>query len=233
VRALEFLPPSLSIAATVVWLVLITNAFNFLDNMDGLSAGVGAIAAVILGAAAAATGQVFVPVTAFVVAGALIGFLVFNFAPASIFMGDSGSLVTGYMLGVLTVLTTFFDPVQQRTPFGVLVPVVVLAVPLYDVGSVCWHRRRAGRSLFIADRGHFSHRLVQRGMSPRSAVLTIYLATAATAMPALLLPNAGGGSAALLLAQCGCVVAIIAVLEHVGPQRPGSPAGAKERGGEH
>lgn len=214
VRLLEVLPAPLSVALTVLWIVLITNAFNFLDNMDGLSAGVAVIAAGIFAASALLAGQLFVPVMALVLAGALLGFLAYNFAPASIYLGDAGSTVVGYILAVLTVLTTFYDPDQGLRPFGVLVPLIVLAVPLYDVLSVCWHRRWAGDSLFSGDRRHFSHRLVQRGMSVRAAVLTIYLATATTAVSALILPHATWPYACVIFAQCLCVVLIIALLEH-------------------
>ena len=216
IRAIEILPAPLSIALTVLWIVLITNAFNFLDNMDGLSAGVAAIAAAIFAIASMNAGQIFVPVMAWVVVGALLGFLPFNFAPASIFMGDAGSLVVGYLMSVLTILTTFYDPAQNLTPLGVIVPLVVLAVPLYDVTSVVIHRLRAGESPFRGDRRHFSHRLVKRGLTKRGAVLTIYLATAATGLPAIVLPRIGWTFAWFLLVQCLCVVAMIAILEHAG-----------------
>lgn len=215
VRALELLPAPLSAGVTILWIVLITNAFNFLDNMDGLSVGVAAIAAGIFATAAMTAGQIFVPVMAWVLVGALLGFLGFNFAPASIYMGDSGSLVIGYLLAVITVLTTFFSEARDLQWYGVFVPLAVLAVPLYDVASVCWLRIRAGDNPFRGDQRHFSHRLVRRGMSVRTAVLTIYLATATTGMSALILPRANDWSLALLaVAQCVCVVLIIALLEH-------------------
>jgi UDP-GlcNAc:undecaprenyl-phosphate GlcNAc-1-phosphate transferase len=216
IRAVEILPAPLSVLLTVLWIVLITNAFNFLDNMDGLSAGVAAIAAALFAIASMNAGQIFVPVMAWLVVGAVLGFLPFNFAPASIFMGDAGSLVVGYLMSVLTILTTFYDPAQNLTPLGVIVPLVVLAVPLYDVTSVVIHRLRAGDSPFRGDRRHFSHRLVKRGLTPHGAVLTIYLATAATGLPAIVLPRVGWGFAWLLLVQCLCVVAMIAILEHTG-----------------
>lgn len=220
VRVMEALPAPISIALTVVWIVAITNAFNFLDNMDGLSAGVGAIAAAVFAVAAMNAGQVFVPIMAWVAAGALMGFLIFNFAPATIFMGDAGSLVIGYTLSVLTILTTYYDPDQGLLPLGVLVPLVVLAVPIYDAISVIVRRIRIGQSPFVGDRQHFSHRLVDRGMRPSRAVLTIYLATAATALPAVVLPRLHWAEALLLLVQCVCVVIMIAVLEAGGRTRP-------------
>lgn len=214
VRAIEALPAAMSIGVTVLWIMVITNAFNFLDNMDGLSAGVGAIAALIFAVTAMRGGQIFVPMLALVIAGSLLGFLIYNFSPASIFMGDAGSLVIGYLLSVVTILTTFYDPTRSVTPMGVVVPIIVLAVPLYDVTSVVFHRLRAGDSPFRGDRRHFSHRLVRAGLSPHGAVLTIYLATAATGLPAIILPGLDWTGATLVLVQCACVVSLIAVLEN-------------------
>jgi len=219
IRAVELLPAPVSIALTVLWIILITNAFNFLDNMDGLSAGVAAIAAAIFAMASMGAGQVFVPTLAWVLVGGLLGFLIFNFPRASIFMGDAGSLVIGFLVSVLTILTTYYDPAKNLTTLGVIVPIVVLAVPLYDVFSVVIHRVRLGESPFRGDWRHFSHRLVRRGMSQRGAVLTIYLATAATGLPAIVLAKVDWLSASLLLVQCICVVGMIAILEHAGPTK--------------
>ncbi len=216
IRAVEALPAGLSFVVTVLWIVVITNAFNFLDNMDGLSAGVAAIAAAIFAVASASAGQIFVPVMAWIIVGGLLGFLVLNFSPATLFMGDAGSLVVGYLMAVLTILTTFYDPTRSLKPLGVVVPLVVLAVPLYDVISVVIHRIRLGESPFRGDWRHFSHRLVKRGMTPRGAVLTIYLATAATGLPAIALARVDWISASFLLAQCLCVVTMIAILENTG-----------------
>jgi UDP-GlcNAc:undecaprenyl-phosphate GlcNAc-1-phosphate transferase len=221
VRAVEAAGTAISIIVTTVWLVLIINAFNFLDNMDGLCAGVASIALAIFAASSMVTGQIFVPTLAWVLVGALLGFLVFNFSPASIFMGDAGSMVVGYLTGLLTILTTYYDPGQQLHPTGVLTPLVVLAVPLYDVASVVLHRLRLGESPFRGDRRHFSHRLVRRGMSTRAAVMTIYLATAATGVSAILLPHASWPGAVLIFTQTICIVLIVAILEHA-PMRGGS-----------
>lgn len=228
IRAAEVLPTPLSIGLTVLWIVLITNAFNFLDNMDGLSAGVATVAAAIFAVAAAEAGQIFVPVMAWVLVGSLLGFLLFNFPPASIFMGDGGSLVVGYLLSVLTILTTYYDPEEGTRPYGLLMPLVVLAVPLYDVGSVVVHRIRAGQSPFRGDQRHFSHRLVKRGLSPRAAVITIYLATAATGLPAVLLPRVTWTIGLLILLECVCVVAMIAILEHTRSAPAGESADAQD-----
>jgi UDP-GlcNAc:undecaprenyl-phosphate GlcNAc-1-phosphate transferase len=213
IRLLEMLGPVPAVVLSAVWIVAITNAFNFLDNMDGLCAGVAVIAGAILAGAAVFAGQLFVPVLALVFVGAVGGFLAHNFPPASIFMGDAGSLPIGFLLAILTILTTFYDPDAGTTPFGVLVPLVVLAVPLYDSASVVLIRLRSGQSILSGDRRHFSHRLLRRGLGTRAAVLTIYLATAATGLAAVLLPMASWPLAVLVLTQTSCVVGMIAVLE--------------------
>jgi UDP-GlcNAc:undecaprenyl-phosphate GlcNAc-1-phosphate transferase len=214
VRIVTFAGPALSIAATIIWIVVITNAFNFLDNMDGLTAGVGAICAAALLGAALGMGQWFVAGWLCLLLGALVGFLLHNFPPASIFMGDNGSLVVGFLLAVLTALITFVRPSSDRLIYGLLVPLFVMAVPMYDFLSVMIIRIREGRHPMVGDRRHFSHRLVARGMGPRKTALTIYLCTAATAIAATLLPHTTGLTAAILLAlQCLAVLMIVALLE--------------------
>jgi UDP-GlcNAc:undecaprenyl-phosphate GlcNAc-1-phosphate transferase len=213
IRVVTVLGPVASVLLTSLWIVALTNAFNFMDNMDGLAAGVASLASMMLALSAFMAGQLFVPCALLLLAGACMGFLVYNFPPASIFMGDAGSLVVGYLLAICTVLTTFYDPGQQRQPFGVLVPLLVFAVPLYDMCSVIVHRLRQRVSIFRSDRRHFSHRLVKLGLSPTLAVLTIYLATCATGLPAIILPTLTWTRAILVFAQCICVVAIIAILE--------------------
>jgi UDP-GlcNAc:undecaprenyl-phosphate GlcNAc-1-phosphate transferase len=213
IRAGELLGPVPAVVLTSLWIVVLTNAFNFMDNMDGLTAGVGTLTALILGIAAFAAGQVFVPCMLMIIAGALLGFLFYNFPPASIFMGDAGSLVVGYMLAISAVLTTYIYPKQQVTPYSITVPLIVFAVPLYDFFGVLVRRYRKGQSIFQADRGHFSHRLVQLGLTPKVAVLTIYLATTATSLSAIILPLLNWAGAVLVFGQCLCVVAIIAILE--------------------
>ncbi len=211
--AMVLLGPVLAAVITVLWIVGITNAFNLMDNMDGLAGGVACIAGAIFAASALRTGQIFVPVVTCMLIGSVAGFLLFNFPPASIFMGDSGSLVVGYVLAVLTVLTTFVEPEFGARPYGMLAPIAVLAVPIYDTVSVVWLRWRSGAGIFSGDRRHFSHRLVQRGMRPRAAVLTIYLATVATGLSATLLGHADWTDAILVAAQCLAIVLIIAILE--------------------
>ncbi len=216
VRAAEVLGPVPSIILTMLWLVGICNSVNLMDNADGLCAGVVAIAAAFLAISAAQIGQIFVPALAWALAGSVLGFLVFNFPPAKIFMGDAGSLPIGFLLAVLTVLTTYYNPTLKTEPYGVAAPLFILAVPLYDTLTVVLHRYKAGVPLFKGDRRHFSHRLMRKGMSGSAMVLTIYLATATTGLSALLLPWVGWAAALLLGIQCVCVLSVVAILESAG-----------------
>jgi len=214
VRVLRLSGPVVSCTVSILWLVTIVNAFNFLDNMDGLSAGVAAICAAALLAAAASLGQLFVSLWLALLLGALLGFLPFNFAPASSYMGDAGSLVIGFLLGVLSCLTSYVQPGRGFTVYGVLAPVVLMSVPLYDLVSVIFLRLKSGQNPAAGDRRHFSHRLLRRGMSPRAAVLTVYLCTAATAISASLLPHVSTWAQAILIfAQTAIIILVIALLE--------------------
>jgi len=217
-RLLAHLGWGVSAVLSVLWILTLMNSLNFLDNMDGLAAGVALIAAAVFALAAMRDGQVFVPTCCWLLVGALAGFLPFNFHPATIYMGDAGSLVIGLLLAVLTILTTFADPARGQQPIGALAPLVVMAVPLYDTASVIFLRWRIGQPLWTGDRRHFSHRLVRRGMSVPQAVLVIWLATLVTALPALLLATASWPLAWGIAAQTVLIVALVALLE-----RSGSP----------
>ena len=205
-----------STVLSMAWIVTLTNSLNFLDNMDGLASGVALIAAGVFATTSMLAGQIFVPAWCWLLVGALGGFLCFNFHPASIYLGDAGSTVIGLLLAVFTILTTFFDPSKGQHPVGVIAPLVVMAVPLYDTASVVFLRWRSGASIWKGDRRHFSHRLVQRGMSARKAVLVIWLATLVTALPALLLPSANWPLAVGIMVQRLLVVALVALLESAG-----------------
>jgi UDP-GlcNAc:undecaprenyl-phosphate/decaprenyl-phosphate GlcNAc-1-phosphate transferase len=205
-----------SIAITVLWITAITNAFNFLDNMDGLSAGVAAVCATAFLITTILIGQWFVAATLALLLGALLGFLCWNFPPARIFMGDSGSLVIGFILGVLTVRTTFLPPGEDFGAgwYAIFAPAIVLAVPLYDLIVVSLIRISRGKSPFHGDTNHFSHRLVARGMSRRTAVLCIYVVTAATSVSAIVLPWTRSSFAAILIfVQTLLVLGLVALLE--------------------
>jgi UDP-GlcNAc:undecaprenyl-phosphate/decaprenyl-phosphate GlcNAc-1-phosphate transferase len=215
-RALTALGYVPSVALTILWIVAITNAFNFLDNMDGLSAGVAAVCTTAFLISTLSIHQWFVAASLALLLGAVLGFLFWNFPPARIFMGDSGSLVIGFFLGVLTVRTTYLPPGRNWGAgwYAVFAPVIVLALPLYDLGVVSIIRLSRGKSPFVGDKNHFSHRLVARGMSQRTAVLCLYLITAATSIAAILLPHVDSTFGAFLIfAQTVLVLGVVALLE--------------------
>ncbi len=205
----------LSTTLTVLWVLAIVNAMNFLDNMDGLAAGVGAVAAGVFAALAIGSGQWFVAALCFLLLGGLLGFLWFNRPPARLYLGDGGSLVLGGLLAVISVRLTYAGagPLGVAPPHAVFVPLVVLAVPLYDLVSVSVIRLRAGVSPMTGDRNHFSHRLVRLGLPPAAAVAVVWLATLATGLGGLLLPRVSPAGAAVVVAQCGAVLLTLAVLE--------------------
>lgn len=204
---------TITVALSAFWIVLIINAFNFLDNMDGASAGIAVIVASILFTAAAVSGQVFVGGLALVFIGTLLGFLVFNFPPAKIFAGDAGSLVIGFFLALLSLRTTYYNQAQSSQWYSVFTPLIVMTVPLYDFISVTTLRIKQGKSPFVGDTQHFSHRLKKRGLTETQTVLTLYLATLCTGLGATFLYQVNLVGAFLIFAQTLLVLAIIAVLE--------------------
>jgi UDP-GlcNAc:undecaprenyl-phosphate/decaprenyl-phosphate GlcNAc-1-phosphate transferase len=208
--------PWLGWAASVLWIVVLTNAFNFLDNMDGLSGGIGFIASLVFAAIMlTGTGQPhwFVAGFLLILAGSLAGFLLHNWPPARIFMGDTGSCLIGLWLACMTIVGTFYDYGPTGTHV-ILAPLCVLAVPLYDFCSVLVIRLSQGRSPFHADKSHFSHRLVELGLSRTQAVLTIHLVTLTTGLGGLLLYEVDGWPGAILvLLLILCLLAIVAILE--------------------
>ena len=181
---------AVSTLVTILWIAAVTNAFNFLDNMDGLSAGVASVCTTAFLIATLSIGQWFVAAGLALLLGATLGFLWHNFPPAKIFMGDGGSLLIGLVLGVLTVRTTYLTPGTRWEShwYSVFAPVIVLALPLYDLVVVSIIRLMRGKSPFVGDTNHFSHRLVNRGMSRRTAVLCLYLVSAATSIAAITPP---------------------------------------------
>ena len=174
-RITLFVPNLLfSYVITVLWILTIINAFNFMDNMNGLCGGLSGIGAWFFGLIAASEGQYLVGLIAFLSFGAFLGFLPFNFPRARAFLGDSGSHLAGYLLAVLAILPHFYTPEHPRRR-AVLVPLFVLAVPLLDMVWVVLLRWRSGKPFYVGDTNHLSHRLVRRGYSRTQAVLLIWL----------------------------------------------------------
>jgi len=182
IRSLTWDPYNLTnFAATVLWVVTVTNAINFLDNMDGLSAGIVAVMASFFFLLAALSGQVIVAGVSIALAGACVGFLRYNFNRASIFMGDAGTLFLGFCLAALGIKLRFDNAAFVTW----MIPILVLGLPLFDITLVVVSRLRHGLSPTTAGKDHVSHRLVALGLTRREAVLTLYLVCCVLGMAAL------------------------------------------------
>jgi len=228
VRLLSFLDTHVggswvSIVLTVVWIVLVTNAMNFVDNMDGQAAGITAVASGLFLVAALVNGQWFVAAILSLLTGSAIGFLFFN-APlrggATLFLGDGGSLVIGFLLAFLTVRTTYVGgPSQwssQAAWYATLMPLCVLAVPIYDCFSVVTIRLLQGKNPLVGDRQHFSHRLRARGLSEMQVLLVVCACTAITGIGGIVLSRAQPWQAILVGVQVALILLVLAVNEFAG-----------------
>jgi UDP-GlcNAc:undecaprenyl-phosphate GlcNAc-1-phosphate transferase len=168
---------------TVVWVLLITNAFNLIDGLDGLAAGSAFFSAIVLFVTSLFTPNVTVTLLTIALAGVILGFLRFNFHPASIFLGDSGSTFIGFMLAALALAGSQKAP----TMIAVAIPVVSFGLPLLDVALTVTRRFLGGKPLFSGDREHIHHKLLNRGLSQRGAVLVLYGITAIFALLSLVI----------------------------------------------
>jgi UDP-GlcNAc:undecaprenyl-phosphate GlcNAc-1-phosphate transferase len=172
IHLLHSLPawPGLGFALTVIWLVGCSNAFNLIDGMDGLAAGVGLVATVTMLIAALTQGNLPLALATMPLAGCLLGFLRYNFNGASVFLGDSGSLLIGFLLGCYGALWSE----KSVTLVALTVPLLAVSIPLLEVILSIVRRYLRHQPIFGADRGHIHHKLLERGLSPKGAVLTIY-----------------------------------------------------------
>jgi UDP-GlcNAc:undecaprenyl-phosphate GlcNAc-1-phosphate transferase len=194
----------LDLLITVVWVVGITNAFNLLDNMDGLSAGVATISAASCFVIAVVNGQFLVAGLSAALAGCALGFLRHNFHPARIYMGDAGSLYLGFMIAYLALKLRFNAP--DDVTF--MVPVIMLGIPILDTTLVVMTRLAKRRSPFQGGRDHMSHRIVKRGFSVRTAVGAIYVAAATFGGVALAVSRLDRPEA-YSLAGCALMLAVL------------------------
>ncbi|MDD8047553.1 MAG: MraY family glycosyltransferase [Verrucomicrobiota bacterium] len=208
-----FLPSDvLKLAATVLWVVVVTNAMNFLDNMDGLCSGIGAIAAALFGVVGALQGQYFIALLAFPLSGAMAGFLPFNLAPARAFLGDTGSLFIGVMLASLAMLETFYQA-GSATVLPVVAPLIILAVPLHDMAATIWVRIRLGRPVYKGDTNHISHRLVRLGLTRRQAVGLICCLSGTLGLGAAAMVGASTTAVWLILLQTLILLSILFLMQ--------------------
>ena len=210
----------INVALTLVWFLAVTNALQFLDGMDGLAAGLGAIAALFFSLAALQTSQPYLMFLAAPLVGACLGFLPYNFRfgrPATIFLGDAGASFIGFTLAGLAVMGEW----AENDFIGLLTPVLILAVPLFDIAFVGTVRvvtgkvHSVGEWLAYTARDHIHHRFEALGLTRTETVLLIFFIAATLGISAMLLKEATKHEAALVLVQAGCVLAIIAVLEGV------------------
>lgn len=162
---------------SVFWIMLLINAINFFDNMDGLAVGTVTIAMALFTAVAAMNGQYFIAVFGALTCGVCVGFWFFNHSPATIFMGDSGSHLLGYLLAVMSASVTYFSRDYSLTRFPILIPLFILAIPLFDAFSVVMIRLYHHKPIYIGDHNHLSHRFVKMGMSRKRAVQMVHLMT--------------------------------------------------------
>ena len=189
--------PLLSAIITILWLVGITNSMNLLDHSDGLAAGIGVIASFFFAIINLMNGNYAVGYICAALGGACAGFLLFNFHPATVFMGDTGSNFIGFTLGIIAVLGVY-TPEGSIRQLAVLSPILILAVPILDTILVSIYRLRRGAPLFAADRNHLAHRLIRIGVSPREAIILLYILSGLFGILALLLPTLKPSQAVLV-----------------------------------
>lgn len=195
----------LSLPLTVLWLVAISNAFNLIDGLDGLAAGVGLFAGVSLFLLAALVSNVFVAALAAAIAGALLGFLPHNFSPARIYLGDSGSLTAGLGLAALSIVSEQKGPVMVT----MAIPMLIFGLPLLEVAVTTTRRLLSGHPLFGRDEEHLHHRLLQIGVAKNLALFLLYGLAALFALSSILLVNYSGSVAPLIAVLCGAFAWIV------------------------
>lgn len=198
------LPEWLSVTLTVIWIVFITNAVNFIDGLDGLAAGVSAIMSISLVFISIRVGEYPIAILGIALMGSCFGFLPFNFNPAKIFMGDTGSTFLGFMLATLSIQGVF----KSYAVISFAVPLLILGLPLFDALFAMIRRILRGQSPMTADRGHLHHRLVDMGFSQKQTVFILYAISGVLGITAVLLAESGV-LRALLLVICVLILLLI------------------------
>lgn len=206
----------LSYLITSFWIVLMMNSFNLMDNMDGLSAGVAFITGFVLFIFAFEMNQLFIATILSVFLGSVFGFLIHNFPPAKIFMGEIGSSFLGYFLGCSSILLTFYKYEESKNFLPVFIPLIIFSVPFFDTISVIFIRKKRKLPIFKADKNHLSHRLVSIGMTQKQAVLFIYLLTLTTGINSLILKNLNIFGGIEVLIEVILILCVVATLEFFG-----------------
>ena len=200
-------------AATVFWIMLMMNSINFFDNMDGLAAGVITIALGIFAVIAGLNGQFFIATISALSCGVCCGFWFYNMAPARIFMGDSGSHFLGFLAAVTATEVSFFDISYSLSRFPVLIPLLVLALPLFDTAMVVIIRTINKKPFWIGDHNHISHRFVKMGLSRPQAVLLVHLLSLSIGLTALPIFWGDFRTAAILVVQALLQLTVVTILQ--------------------
>ena len=206
-------------AVTVFWLMLMMNSINFFDNMDGLAAGTIAIATGFFAVIAALNNQYFVALFSALSCGVCCGFWFYNAAPATIFMGDSGSHFIGFLAAVIAAKVTCFDAGYSLSRCPVLIPGLILALPLFDTLMVVIIRTANKKPFWIGDHNHISHRFVRMGLSRPQAVRIVHLTAFAIALTSLPIYWGDFKTAAVLVLQVLMILAIITILQSAGAKK--------------
>ncbi len=208
-----FTSPIIISAISIAWFMLLMNAINFFDNMDGLAVGTVTIAMALFAVVATINGQYFVATLGALTCGVGVGFWFFNHSPATIFMGDSGSHLLGYLTAVVSASVTFYSTSKSNSLFSILVPLFILAVPLFDTLAVVVIRLRAGKAVYIGDHNHISHRFVKMGMSRKRAVLMVHLLALVLGLSVLPILWGDFKIALICIIQAGLLLALISFLQ--------------------
>ncbi len=206
--------PFLNSLLAILWILTMINAINFFDNMDGLAAGIATIAFVFFAITAIIYNHYFIACFATACAGTAIGFWFFNHTPAKIFMGDAGSHFLGYTLGVTGALTTFYQEGFTQTKLSILIPLFILAIPLFDLLSVIVIRLKAGKPIYIGDNNHISHRFNKMGMSRKNAVLCVHLLSIIISLSVLPLLWGNMLTTIISIIQAFVILILISVLQY-------------------
>ena len=206
--------PWLSTAISIFWIVFLFNAINFFDNMDGLACGTAAIAFIFFTTAAIINGQYFVACLGACSAGATIGFWFYNHSPASIFMGDGGSHFLAYILAVVSARVTYYNPEISSSRLSILIPLFILAVPVFDTFAVVVIRLLNHKPIYVGDHNHISHRFYHMGMTRKRAVLLVHLLCLITGLGALPLLWGDERVCSILLIQGLTVFLLLTILQY-------------------
>ena len=206
--------PWLSTAISIFWIVFLFNAINFFDNMDGLACGAAAIAFIFFTTAAIINGQYFVACLGACSAGAAIGFWFYNHSPASIFMGDGGSHFLAYILAVVSARVTYYNPEVSSSKLSVLIPLFILAVPVFDTFAVVAIRLLNHKPIYVGDHNHISHRFYHMGMTRKRAVLLVHLLCLIAGLGALPLLWGDERVCGILLIQGLTIFLLLTILQY-------------------